>query len=83
MIILQQDKDPNAPKRPPNAFFLFCQEQRPIAMQKLAAFSQNEPNKQELTRHLALLWRNLPPDEKQVRADSIEYSFIYFYVDFV
>lgn len=40
-------------------------------MQKLAVFSKNEPNKQELTRHLALLWRNLPPEEKQVN-----YTFI-------
>ncbi|XP_026469340.1 high mobility group protein B1-like [Ctenocephalides felis] len=73
-IKTEKDKDPNAPKRPPNAFFLFCQEQRPIAMQKLAAFSQNEPNKQELTRHLALLWRNLPPDEKQIYIERYEIS---------
>lgn len=56
--------DPNAPKRPANPFFQFCQEQRPRVMERLAG--EPEPSKQELTRQLATTWKSLSSDDKKV-----------------
>ncbi|KOX77339.1 hypothetical protein WN51_09661 [Melipona quadrifasciata] len=54
--------DPNAPKRPANPFFQFCQEQRPRVMERLAG--EPEPSKQELTRQLATTWKSLSRRQK-------------------
>lgn len=56
--------DPNAPKRPANPFFQFCQEQRPRVMERLAG--EPEPSKQELTRQLATTWKSLSTEDKKV-----------------
>lgn len=56
--------DPNAPKRPANPFFQFCQEQRPKVMERLAG--EPEPSKQELTRQLATTWKSLTSEDKKV-----------------
>lgn len=64
------ERDPNAPKRPANPFFQFCQEQRPIVMERLGLEQKSgdaEPSKQELTRQLASRWNTLPPEDKKVR----------------
>jgi len=58
--------DPNAPKRPANPFFQFCQEQRPRVMERLAG--EPEPSKQELTRQLATTWKSLSSEDKKVRS---------------
>lgn len=63
------EKDPNAPKRPANPFFQFCQEQRQILMEQLNAElkpGEAEPSKQELTRQLAVKWKSLSGQDKQV-----------------
>lgn len=57
--------DPNAPKRPANPFFQFCQEQRPRVMERLAG--EPEPSKQELTRQLATTWKSLSSEDKKVK----------------
>lgn len=67
--------DPNAPKRPANPFFQFCQEQRPRVMERLAG--EPEPSKQELTRQLATTWKSLSSEDKKVR-----YNIIYMSIDF-
>ncbi|KAK0097915.1 hypothetical protein PV326_012803 [Microctonus aethiopoides] len=64
--------DPNAPKRPANPFFQFCQEQRPRVMERLAG--EPEPSKQELTRQLATTWKSLSSDDKKVYYDMYERS---------
>lgn len=61
--------DPNAPKRPANPFFQFCQEQRPRVMERLAG--EPEPSKQELTRQLATTWKSLSSEDKKVRSLNI------------
>jgi hypothetical protein len=61
--------DPNAPKRPANPFFQFCQEQRPRVMERLAG--EPEPSKQELTRQLATTWKSLSSEDKKVRSNVI------------
>lgn len=64
--------DPNAPKRPANPFFQFCQEQRPRVMERLAG--EPEPTKQELTRQLATTWKSLSSEDKKVYYDMYERS---------
>lgn len=71
------EKDPNAPKRPANPFFQFCQEQRPIVMERLGMEQKSgdaEPSKQELTRQLASKWNTLPPEDKKVYYEMYEKS---------
>lgn len=63
------ERDPNAPKRPANAFFQFCQEQRPVVMEQINSQlkpGEPEPTKQELTRQLASKWRSLSNQDKKV-----------------
>lgn len=64
--------DPNAPKRPANPFFQFCQEQRPRVMERLAG--EPEPSKQELTRQLATTWKSLTSEDKKIYYDMYEKS---------
>ncbi|KAJ8889222.1 hypothetical protein PR048_008720 [Dryococelus australis] len=63
------EKDPNAPKRPANPFFQFCQEQRPLVMERLGSeqkSGETETSKQELTKQLASKWKTLNPEDKKV-----------------
>ncbi|XP_055683840.1 uncharacterized protein LOC129790382 [Lutzomyia longipalpis] len=72
-----KEKDPNAPKKPPNAFFQYCQEQRSIVLDEIASERQPgdpEPSKQELTRQLAQRWRSMGNDDKQIYVDMYENS---------
>lgn len=65
----KSEKDPNAPKRPSNPFFQFCQEQRQILMERINSDlkpGEVEPSKQELTRQLALKWNSLSTHDKKV-----------------
>ncbi|XP_045478257.1 high mobility group protein B3-like [Harmonia axyridis] len=74
---VKTEKDPNAPKRPSNPFFQFCQEQRPILMEELNSNlkpGEAEPSKQELTRQLALRWKTLSVNDKRVYVDMYEKS---------
>ena len=58
-----KDKDPNAPKKPANAFFMYCQQQRTVMHD-----DQKDPNigHHELTKSLAKEWNNLATDDKKV-----------------
>lgn len=74
----KSEKDPNAPKRPSNPFFQFCQEQRQLLMEQISAElkpGEVEPTKQELTRQLALKWNSLSVPDKKV---SYKHFFIFF-----
>lgn len=61
------EKDPNAPKRPANPFFQFCQEQRPLVLDHMITSGQREPSKQDLTKQLAANWNVLSRKDKKVR----------------
>lgn len=63
------ERDPNAPKKPCNAFFQFCQQQRPRMMAAAALGGE-----QELTRRLAQQWRTLTQDDKRVYVAMFERS---------
>ena len=58
-----KDKDPNAPKKPANAFFMYCQQQRTVMQD-----DQKDPNigHHELTKSLAKEWNNLATVDKKV-----------------
>ncbi|KAM3959176.1 uncharacterized protein ACR2FA_006710 [Aphomia sociella] len=68
------ERDPNAPKKPCNAFFQFCQEQRPLIVAEANSEMGAEPSKQEVTRQLASKWRSLTNDEKRVYVAMFERS---------
>ncbi|KAF4519218.1 hypothetical protein B566_EDAN015324 [Ephemera danica] len=67
-----KEKDPNAPKRPANPFFQFCQEQRPIVTEQVVGEGHEEVSKQELTRLLANRWKTLSTENKKVYYDKYE-----------
>lgn len=66
-IKAKPEKDPNAPKRPANAFFMFCQLERG----KLREVNQ-DASLSELTKMLGLRWKDMSADEKQVYYDMYE-----------
>lgn len=68
------ERDPNAPKKPCNAFFQFCQEQRPLVVAEANSELGSEPSKQEVTRQLASRWRSLNNEEKRVYVAMFERS---------
>ncbi|CAH2036905.1 unnamed protein product, partial [Iphiclides podalirius] len=68
------ERDPNAPKKPCNAFFQFCQEQRPLVVAETTSEMGTEPSKQEVTRQLASRWRALTNDDKRVYVAMFERS---------
>ncbi|KAL1789187.1 high mobility group protein B1 [Sigmodon hispidus] len=53
-------KDPNAPKRPPSAFFLFCSEYRPKIKGEHPGLSIGD-----VTKKLGEMWNNTAADDKQ------------------
>lgn len=59
---LKPEKDPNAPKRPANAFFMFCQLERGKLRE-----SNQEASLSELTKILGLRWKEMSKEEKQVQ----------------
>ncbi|KAJ2043175.1 non-histone protein, partial [Coemansia sp. S155-1] len=63
----RSEKDPNAPKRPANAFVLYCQDERPSIKSAGTDLTSGD-----LTRALALTWKGLPPDERQKYFDLYE-----------
>uniref|UniRef100_A0A3Q1I3G9 HMG box domain-containing protein n=1 Tax=Acanthochromis polyacanthus TaxID=80966 RepID=A0A3Q1I3G9_9TELE len=53
-------KDPNAPKRPPSAFFVFCSEYRPSVKQQCPGLSIGD-----CAKKLGEMWSKLSQSEKQ------------------
>ncbi|XP_026679460.1 TOX high mobility group box family member 3 [Diaphorina citri] len=76
-------RDPNAPKRPANPFFQFCQEQRTLLTdtQTKAGPQTNDPSKQEITKELAKKWNALSHDERKIYYDKYEQSKIKYKAD--
>lgn len=58
-----KERDPNAPKKPANAFFMFCQQQRNVMHEDQREATMGH---HELTKTLAKEWNNLIEDEKKV-----------------
>ncbi|XP_014259198.1 non-histone protein 10 [Cimex lectularius] len=66
--------DKNAPKRPANPYFQFCQEQRNSTIEEMTSIGQPEPSKVEVTKHLANKWNMLTQDDKKIYYDMYEKS---------
>ncbi|EDV28269.1 uncharacterized protein TRIADDRAFT_7110, partial [Trichoplax adhaerens] len=66
-----KERDPNAPKKPANAFFHFCQEKRnlPQDVQKEEADSSGY---HDLTKFLSNKWNSLPSADKKVYYEMYE-----------
>lgn len=60
----KSDADPNAPKKPSNAFFWFCQELRPTLQEHFRG--EGVAGQHDLTKVLAKLWSEVSSEEKQV-----------------
>ncbi len=58
------DIDPNAPKKPSNAFFWFCQARRAELQEQFKG--EVTTGQHDLTKALARLWGETPPDDKKV-----------------
>ncbi|KAK9766480.1 non-histone protein, variant 2 [Basidiobolus ranarum] len=65
------EKDPNAPKRPSNAFFVFCQLER----SKLKEI-HHDASLSELTKMLGQRWKVMTMDEKKVLVYYVEINTI-------
>ncbi|KAJ2711768.1 non-histone protein, partial [Coemansia spiralis] len=64
---LRAERDPNAPKRPANAFVLYCQVERPNIKS-----AGTELTSSELTKAMGVTWKGLSKDEKQKYYDLYE-----------
>ncbi|KAF6199071.1 hypothetical protein GE061_007096 [Apolygus lucorum] len=73
--------DKNAPKRPANPYFQFCQEQRNSAIEEMASVGQTDPSKVDVTKHLANKWNALTQDDKKIYYDMYEKSKERYAVD--
>ena len=60
----KKDVDPNAPKKPSNSFFWFCQEHRPGLQSRFEG--RGVAGQHELTKVLAKMWSEIKPDDKKV-----------------
>lgn len=58
------DADPNAPKKPSNAFFWFCQEKRAPLQEKFRG--EGMSGQHDLTKALAKLWSETAAEDKKV-----------------
>merc|ERR1719350_2667831 len=70
----RKKKDPNAPKRPLSAFFLFCHDERPAVKSLYPAYSVGEAAKE-----LGERWNKVTPElkskyEAQVQIDKVRYE---------
>ncbi|KPP62258.1 high mobility group protein B3-like [Scleropages formosus] len=67
-------KDPNAPKRPPSGFFLFCSEHRPKIKAQNPSLGIGE-----IARKLGEMWNNLTDANKQpylVKANKLKDKYL-------
>ncbi|KAG0024548.1 non-histone protein [Podila clonocystis] len=62
--IKKRRKDPLAPKRPSNAFFIFSQQHRQQAREE-----KKEGNQSELTKFLGQQWKSMPSTEKKIYSE--------------
>uniref|UniRef100_A0A0B6ZPQ2 HMG box domain-containing protein n=2 Tax=Arion vulgaris TaxID=1028688 RepID=A0A0B6ZPQ2_9EUPU len=71
-IKTEKEKDPNAPKKPANAFLMFCTTQRTVLQEEYFKEHKEEIAHHELTKSLAQQWNALVPEEKRVYYEMYE-----------
>ena len=62
----EKERDPDAPKKPANAFFMFCQQQRNSIQGDQKDPTAGPVGHHELTKQLAKEWNTLGAEEKKV-----------------
>ncbi|XP_062613360.1 uncharacterized protein LOC134275134 [Saccostrea cucullata] len=67
-------KDFVGPKKPANAFLLFCQHRRTAVAEDYFKEKHEEISNHELTRRIALEWNILKPEKKKVYFDMYEHE---------
>lgn len=73
--------DPNAPKRPVNTFFLFCQMQRDAIKEERSELLPGSDQAGELsniTKVLGLRWKNLSDQERKVYKDLFQEKIVQY-----
>ncbi|RUS81396.1 hypothetical protein EGW08_010834 [Elysia chlorotica] len=68
----EKEKDPNAPKKPANAFLMFCTTQRTAVQEEYFKEHKEEIAHHELTKTLAHQWNALGPEEKRIYYEMYE-----------
>ncbi|GFR79367.1 TCF3 fusion partner-like protein [Elysia marginata] len=68
----EKEKDPNAPKKPANAFLMFCTTQRTTVQEEYFKEHKEEIAHHELTKSLAHQWNALVPEEKRIYYEMYE-----------
>ncbi|CAL1530969.1 unnamed protein product [Lymnaea stagnalis] len=71
-IKTEKEKDPNAPKKPANAFLMFCTTQRTSLQEEYFKEHNEEIAHHELTKSLAQQWNTLVPEEKRIYYEMYE-----------
>ena len=66
---LPKERDPNAPKKPANAFFWFCQEKRSEVQDRLAR--EGNVGHHDLTKVLSKMWGEVQNSDKKVSKEYI------------
>ncbi|CAG2247421.1 NHP10 [Mytilus edulis] len=66
--------DTNAPKKPANAFLLFCTQQRSSVQEEYYKDKHEEISNHEMTKRLAQKWNGLTPEQKKVYYDMYEHE---------
>ncbi|XP_052684087.1 high mobility group protein B1-like [Crassostrea angulata] len=69
---VEKAKDFVGPKKPANAFLLFCQHRRTAVSEEYFKEKHEEISNHELTRRIALEWNILKPDQKKIYFDLYE-----------
>ncbi|XP_013387719.1 HMG box-containing protein C28F2.11 [Lingula anatina] len=62
----EKEKDPNAPKKPLNAYIMFCNEHRAKVQEAYQKEHGKDIDHHELTKQLAIMWNNKSTEEKKV-----------------
>ncbi|XP_071943826.1 uncharacterized protein [Antedon mediterranea] len=68
----EKEKDPNAPKKPANAYLMFCQQARAPVQEEHQNLDKDDISHQELTKELAKRWNELTTDQKQAYYDMYQ-----------
>lgn len=62
----------NAPKKPSNAFLMFCQKNRSVVQAEHLKQNKNEITRQEMTRKLAEIWKETTTENKKTYYEMYE-----------
>jgi hypothetical protein len=80
--------DPNAPKRPANAFILFSELSRESVKEERGLLAKLEPGSEleqllsNMTKALGLRWRNLPPEDRAIYQEAFKELVLQYESDY-